>query len=112
MTPTTGLPLAFIFDGLGGSEMVLVFLLVLMLFGGKKLPELARGLGKTMREVRKATSNVEAEIKRAIEEQPPAPRPPVANTLPTDMDLAQEPQPQPAAPPAEPPPSAKPPPAA
>ncbi len=60
-------PLAFI-DGLGGPEMVLVFVIVLLLFGGQKLPEFARGLGKTMREFKKAASGVEDEFRRALEE--------------------------------------------
>jgi len=60
-------PLAFI-DGLGGPEMVLVFVIVLLLFGGQKLPEFARGLGKTMREFKKAASGVEEEFRRALED--------------------------------------------
>jgi TatA/E family protein of Tat protein translocase len=60
-------PLAFI-DGLGGPEMMLVFVIVLLLFGGQKLPEFARGLGKTMREFKKAAAGVEDEFKRALEE--------------------------------------------
>ena len=59
--------LAFI-DGVGGPEMVLIFVVVLVLFGGQKLPEFARGLGKTMREFKKAASGVEEEFKRALEE--------------------------------------------
>src|SRR5687767_12381915 len=59
--------LAFI-DGLGGPEMMLVFVIVLLLFGGQKLPEFARGLGKTMREFKKAAAGVEDEFKRALEE--------------------------------------------
>src|SRR3954463_10954090 len=59
--------LAFI-DGLGGPEMVLIFVIVLVLFGGQKLPEFARGLGKTIREFKKAASGVEEEFKRALEE--------------------------------------------
>jgi sec-independent protein translocase protein TatA len=59
--------LAFI-DGLGGPEMLLIFVIVLVLFGGQKLPEFARGLGKTMREFKKAASGVEEEFKRALEE--------------------------------------------
>ncbi|MDO8540232.1 MAG: twin-arginine translocase TatA/TatE family subunit [Opitutaceae bacterium] len=59
--------LAFI-DGLGGSEMVLIFIIVLMLFGGQKLPEFARGLGKTIREFKKAAAGVEEEFKRALDE--------------------------------------------
>ena len=55
-------------DGLGGPEMMLVFVLVLLLFGGQKLPEFARGLGKSIREFKKAASGVEEEFKRALEE--------------------------------------------
>ncbi|MFZ9745502.1 MAG: Sec-independent protein translocase subunit TatA/TatB [Opitutaceae bacterium] len=61
------LPLGFI-DGLGGMEMLLIFAVALMLFGGDKLPEFARGLGKVMREVKKAASGVEDEFRRAMDE--------------------------------------------
>lgn len=63
----TVLTLAFI-EGLGGPEMLLILVLILVLFGKDKLPELARGLGKSMRELKKATSNVEEEFKRALQE--------------------------------------------
>src|SRR4051812_1937028 len=59
--------LAFI-DSIGGPEMMLVFVIVLILFGGKKLPEFARGLGKTMREFKKAAAGVEEEFKRAMDD--------------------------------------------
>ena len=59
--------LAFI-DGLGGPEMVLIFVIVLVLFGGQKLPEFARGFGKSIREFKKAAAGVEEEFKRALEE--------------------------------------------
>jgi TatA/E family protein of Tat protein translocase len=59
--------LAFI-DGLGAPEMVLIFVVVLVLFGGQKLPEFARGLGKSIREFKKAAAGVEEEFKRALEE--------------------------------------------
>jgi sec-independent protein translocase protein TatA len=58
---------AFI-DGLGAPEMVLIFVVVLVLFGGQKLPEFARGLGKSIREFKKAAAGVEEEFKRALEE--------------------------------------------
>ena len=60
-------PLAFI-DGIGGPEMMLILVIVLMLFGGQKLPELARGLGKSMKEFKKAATGVEEEFKRALNE--------------------------------------------
>ncbi|MBI3909466.1 MAG: twin-arginine translocase TatA/TatE family subunit [Armatimonadetes bacterium] len=40
--------------GLGGQELLIVLLIVLLIFGGSKLPELARGLGQGMKEFRKA----------------------------------------------------------
>lgn len=60
-------PLAFI-EGVGGPEMILILIIVLMLFGGQKLPELARGLGKSMKEFKKAAAGVEEEFKRALNE--------------------------------------------
>jgi sec-independent protein translocase protein TatA len=59
--------LAFL-EGLGAGEMMLVFIVVLVLFGGQKLPEFARGLGKSMREFKKAAAGVEEEFKRAMED--------------------------------------------
>ena len=60
-------PLA-IFDFLGGGEIVLIFVVVLIFFGGDKLPEFARGFGKVMKEFRKAASEVEREFKNAMDE--------------------------------------------
>jgi sec-independent protein translocase protein TatA len=74
-------PTAFI-EGIGGPEVMVIMFVVLLLFGSDKLPELARGMGKTLREIKKATSGVEQEIKRAMEEEPPAtrtlPKPPAS----------------------------------
>ena len=53
---------------LGGQEMLLVFLLVLLLFGAKKLPELAKGLGKSAGEFKKARGEFEDELKAATED--------------------------------------------
>ena len=50
--------LAFI----GGSEIVIVFFVVLLLFGADKIPEIARGLGKGMREFRKVTGEIKREF--------------------------------------------------
>lgn len=40
--------------GLGAQELVLVLAIILVLFGGKKLPELSKGLGETVKELRRA----------------------------------------------------------
>lgn len=58
------LQLAFI-GSLGGQEIIVIFLIVLLLFGAKKLPELARGIGKSMGEFKKAREDFEKEITRA-----------------------------------------------
>lgn len=55
---------ATIFLGiLGGSELLVIGVLVLLLFGGKRLPELMRGLGKGMSEFKKATGSIQEEIR-------------------------------------------------
>ena len=48
---------------LGGTEIILILALVLILFGAKKLPELARGLGTGIKEFKKATSNASEEVR-------------------------------------------------
>ena len=53
------------FGPLGGPEMFMIGALVLLLFGAKKLPEFARGLGKSMGEFKKARNEFEQEINRA-----------------------------------------------
>ncbi len=55
-----------LFLNIGGPEMILIFLVVLMLFGGKKLPELARGLGKGLREFKDASDGIKREIHNNI----------------------------------------------
>lgn len=60
------------FLGLGGTELMVILGAVLLLFGPKKLPELARGLGKGIREFKKASSEVTEELQRTMDE-PPAP---------------------------------------
>jgi sec-independent protein translocase protein TatA len=50
---------------LGTPELILIFIVVLLLFGAKKLPELARGIGKSMGEFKKAREDFEREITRS-----------------------------------------------
>jgi len=53
---------------LGPWEIVLIFIVLLLVFGGKKLPELARGLGQGLKEFKKATKDIKEEINSAEEE--------------------------------------------
>ncbi len=53
--------LAFL-PNLGPTEMVIIFVLVMLLFGAKKIPELARGIGKSLGEFKKAKNDFEKEL--------------------------------------------------
>ena len=53
---------------LGPWEIVLVVLVIIILFSGKKIPELARGLGKALKEFRKTTKDLEDEVNSAAED--------------------------------------------
>ena len=53
---------------LGGTEILLILFVVLLLFGGKKIPELMRGLGKGVREFNDAKNNVKRELEESITE--------------------------------------------
>jgi sec-independent protein translocase protein TatA len=54
----------------GGSEWILILLVVVLLFGGKKIPELMRGLGKGIREFNDAKDGVKREIEEGLNEKP------------------------------------------
>ncbi len=64
----------FALFNLGGGEIILILALVLILFGAKKLPELARGLGQGIKEFKKATREVTDEIQTAMDENPAQPQ--------------------------------------
>ena len=61
--------LAFI-GNFGGGEIILIFLIVLLLFGAKKVPELFRSLGKGVNEFRKAKSDWEQDINEVMNQEP------------------------------------------
>jgi len=63
--------------GLSPQELFIVFLIILLLFGGKKIPEIARGLGKSMREFKKGVNDIKDEIDRP---DTPEPAPPEQDT--------------------------------
>lgn len=52
----------------GGGELFVIVLVIIMLFGSKKIPELARGLGKGMREIKNATNDIQREIREGSRE--------------------------------------------
>jgi sec-independent protein translocase protein TatA len=54
---------------LGFNEILIIALIVLLLFGGRKIPELMRGLGRGIREFNDAKSNVKKEIEEGINEK-------------------------------------------
>ena len=89
----------------GGTEIMMIMLVTLLLFGSKRMPDLARSLGKSIREFKKAASSLEEELKRALE-TPPAPPPPRRPEAPAAPELplketAQPPASEPAPPPEE-----------
>ena len=52
----------------GGSELIIILFVILLLFGGRKIPELMRGLGKGIREFNSARASIESEIKEGMKE--------------------------------------------
>jgi sec-independent protein translocase protein TatA len=78
--------------GLSGTELMVVLVAVLVLFGAKRIPEFAKGLGKGINEFKKASREVTDEIERSANEPPPpsAPRP-AAPTVATSNQSASEP---------------------
>ena len=63
--------------GLGGPEIFLILAVMLILFGAKKIPELARGMGKGIKEFKHATREIQDDLEAAMEDEPaPPPRRP------------------------------------
>jgi sec-independent protein translocase protein TatA len=84
----------------GGWEIVLILAVVLILFGAKKLPELAKGLGQGIKEFKKATNDVTSEIQRAADVNDYSPRqvqyrPPEQTVESTTPQTATPPSPSP-----------------
>lgn len=62
---------------ISGPEIVIILFVVLLLFGSKKIPELARGLGKGIREFKNATGEIQREIQKSVDD---------VNDVKKDMD--------------------------
>ena len=67
----------------GGSEWILIVLVILLFFGGKKIPDLMRGIGKGIREFNDAKENVKKEIEAGIKEKDITPAPSPATSVMT-----------------------------
>jgi sec-independent protein translocase protein TatA len=71
---------------LGGGEIILILAIVLILFGAKKLPELAKGLGQGIKEFKNATQNASEGLREAMAERPPTAPRPLAPPTPASID--------------------------
>ncbi len=54
--------------GMGAQELLLIFLVVLLLFGAKRIPDIAHGIGKGMREFKRAVQDTKQELDRSVQE--------------------------------------------
>jgi sec-independent protein translocase protein TatA len=77
--------------GLSGGELVLVLVVILVLFGAKRIPEFAKGLGKGINEFKKASREVTDEIERAADQPPPPTSTPKAPAASASAQNAPEP---------------------
>jgi sec-independent protein translocase protein TatA len=81
---------------LGPLEMIFVMVVLLLLFGAKRLPELGSGLGKGIREFKKSMTDIREEVQRAEPQdqiQAPAPRPQVVaapEQVPTETETTRD----------------------
>ncbi len=93
-----------LFLNLGGGEIVVILLVVLLFFGSKRIPDLAKGLGKGMREFKDAMSGIESEVRNASSDSPAPTKKPENitsnpnNESPTQNEYNQQ-TPPPVAPP-------------
>lgn len=65
--------LAFI-TNIRGTQLFIIVLVILLLFGTKRLPEIAKGFGKALREFRKSASEAEEGFRESMDEAPPTPK--------------------------------------
>ena len=61
---------------IGAPEIIFIVLIVLLLFGGKKIPELMRGLGKGVKSFKQGMSGMEEEVKKPLEQEEKRPSQP------------------------------------
>ena len=83
MNPTLETPLGII-SQLGPMEMFIVLVVVLLIFGPKKLPELFRSFGKSIKEFKKASTEIEDDIRTAMDAEPEVKN---SSTKESELDL-------------------------
>lgn len=81
--------LAFL-QNINGPEILLIFLIVLLLFGAKRLPELFKSFGKSIREFKKATTEIEEDIRTAMDEEPEKPAAKATTPAPAPKQVEAE----------------------
>ena len=75
----------------GGSEWILILLVVLLFFGGKKIPDLMKGIGKGVREFNDAKDHVKSEIEAGMNAKDVTPTPPPVTTTTTTVNTTANP---------------------
>ena len=70
----------YMFLFISGGEILFILLIVVMVFGADKIPEIARGLGKGMRQLKEATNEIKYEIQKSAEKQ----------GIDTDLDIGKD----------------------
>lgn len=78
--------------GLGGPEVIIILVIFMLLFGAKKLPDLAQGLGKSIKEFKRASQEDEPDVRSNVgsshaEEPSPAQLPPAESPRPSAVTL-------------------------
>ncbi len=77
---------------LGPMEILLIFLAILLIFGAKRIPEIARGMGKGIKEFRSATREISNELTLDDEPNIQRPRPPAQGTPTPRQDASAQPK--------------------
>ncbi|HEX6261495.1 MAG TPA: twin-arginine translocase TatA/TatE family subunit [Actinomycetota bacterium] len=88
---------------LGFGEIIVILLVALLVFGPRRLPEIGRTVGKSLREFRRATSSLKAEFEQDLEPPRRAParrrRPPISDGQTSETAPQEEPEPETGGPP-------------
>ena len=84
-----------------GGDLLIILLVILLLFGAKKLPELARGMGQAIKEFQKAKDEFSDELHKAGDTPPKSNLPPASTVARTDAPPAARPDPNQAATPGD-----------